>query len=143
MRMRINRNHEQMKAKPVTAQRRLLLGVMREAETHMDAKELYRRASERDASISLATVYRNLRLFKEQGLIDERHLGHMHCCCYEMKRSGEHHHLVCRGCGHVIEFESPLIHKLLAEVQRENNFHVTSVELCLEGYCRECKKEER
>ena len=137
--MQISRN--QLEAKPVTPQRRLLLSIMQEAERHLDAKELYRRASERDASISLATVYRNLRLFKEQGLIDERHFGHTHCCCYEMKRSGEHHHLVCRGCGHVIEFESPLIHKLLAEVQRENNFHVTSVELCLEGYCRECKKK--
>ena len=107
----------------------------------MDAKELYRRASERDTNISLATVYRNLRSFKEQGLIDERRLGRMHCCCYEMKRLGEHHHLVCRGCGHVIEFESPLIHQLLADVQRKNGFHVTRVELCLEGYCRECKKE--
>jgi len=139
--MQINRN-KRIKIQPVTAQRRLLLGVMQEAGTHMDAKELYRRASEKDAGISLATVYRNLRLFKEQGLIDERHFGHMRCCCYEMKRSGEHHHLVCRGCGHVIEFESPLIYKLLAEVQRKNNFYVTNVELCLEGYCRECKKEE-
>jgi len=139
--MQINRNHAQMKARPITAQRKLLLGVMQEVGTHMDAKQLYRRASEKDASISLATVYRNLRLFKEQGLIDERHLGHTRCCCYEMKRSGEHHHLVCRSCGHVIEFESPLIRNLLADVQRKNNFHVTRVELYLEGYCRECNKK--
>ena len=139
MRMQINRN--QLKAKPVTPQRRLLLGVMQEAGTHMGAKELYRRASEKDASISLATVYRNLRFFKEQGLIDERHFGHTRCCCYEMKRSGEHHHLECRGCGHVIEFESPLIRKLVEEVQRKSDFYVTRVELCLEGYCHECKKE--
>jgi len=117
------------------------LSVMQEAERHLDAKELYRRASEKDAGISLATVYRNLRLFEEQGLIEERHFGHTRCCCYEMKHSGEHQHLICRGCGQVIEFESPLICKLLAEVQRKNDFRVTRIELCLEGYCRECKKK--
>ena len=132
-----------MGVKPATSQRRLLLSIMQEAERHLDAKELYRRASEKDAGISLATVYRNLSLFKKQGLIDERHLGHMRCCCYEIKRSGEHQHLVCRGCGYVVEFESLLIRNLVAEVQRKNNFHITKVDLCLEGYCSECKKEEK
>lgn len=142
MRMQINRNYKQMKAKPVTPQRRLLLNIMQEAVTHMDAKELYRRASQKDERISLATVYRNLRLFKEQGLIDERHLGQAHCY-YEMKHLGEHQHLVCEACGQVIEFESPLLRKLVAEVQRKNNFCVTRVELYLEGYCHKCKKEEK
>lgn len=105
---------------------------------HLDAKELYRRVSEKDANISLATVYRSLRLFKQEGLIEQRHLGQMRCQ-YELKRLGEHQHLVCRGCRRVIEFESPLIPKLVAEVQRKNNFCVTGIELCLEGYCHECK----
>ena len=140
-RMKINRN-KRITTRPDTSQRRLLLSVMQEAEKHLDAKELYRRASERDASISLATVYRNLHLFKEQGLINERHLGQARCF-YEMKHLGEHQHLVCESCGQVIEFESPLIHKLIAEVQRKNNFFITKVELYLEGYCYECKEEKR
>lgn len=140
--MQINRNHGQMNIHPVTPQRRLLFKIMQEAGTHLDAKEVYRRASEKDASISLATVYRNLRLFKEQGLVDERHLGQM-CCYYEMKHAKEHQHLVCRGCGQIIEFESPLIHKLLTEIQGKNDFSVTRVELCLEGYCHKCKEEKR
>jgi Fur family ferric uptake transcriptional regulator len=140
--MRINRKQGEMKAKPVTSQRRLLLSVMRDAEKHLDAKELYRRVSERDPNISLATVYRNLRLFKEQGLINERHLGQAHCY-YEMKRLGEHQHLVCEACGQVIEFESPLLRKLVADVQRKNNFSVTKVELYLEGHCHKCKEKKR
>lgn len=131
-----------MKARPVTPQRRLLLNIMREAGRHLDAKELYRRAIERDPNISLATVYRNLHLFEKQGLIDERHLGQMRCY-YEMRRLGEHQHLVCRGCGQVIDFESPLIRNLIAEVQQKNNFSVTRIELYLEGYCHKCKEEER
>ncbi len=139
--MKINRN-TLVKIQPATPQRRLLLSVMQEAGRHLDAKELYRRASEKDASISLATVYRNLRLFKEQGLIDERHLGQARCY-YEIKHLGEHQHLVCQACGQVIEFESSLIRKLVAEVQRKNNFSVTKVELYLEGYCPKCKEEKR
>jgi Fur family ferric uptake transcriptional regulator len=112
---------------------------MQEAEKHLDAKELYRRASDKDASISLATVYRTLHLFKKQGVINERHLGQARCY-YEMKRSGEHQHLVCESCGQVIDFKSPLIGKLVAEVQRENDFCATSVELYLLGYCSKCKE---
>jgi len=138
MRMRINRNGR-TKIQPDTPQRRLLLSVMQEAGKHLDAKELYRRASDRDTSISLATVYRNLRLFKEQGLINERHLGQAHCY-YEMKHGGEHQHLVCEACGQVLEFESPLIRKLVIEVQQKNKFSVTRVEMYLEGYCRKCKE---
>jgi Fur family ferric uptake transcriptional regulator len=118
------------------------LSVMQEAGRHLDAKELYRRASERDPNISLATIYRNLRVFEEQGLIDERHLGHARCY-YEMKHLGEHQHLVCEACGQVIEFESSLIRKLVAEVQRKNNFSVTKVELYLEGHCHKCKEEKK
>jgi Fe2+ or Zn2+ uptake regulation protein len=140
MGMRINHNQEaRVKATPVTPQRRLLLSIMREAGRHLDAKEVYRRASERDPNISLATVYRNLRVFEKQGLINERHLGQARCY-YEMKRLGEHQHLVCEACGQVIEFESPLIRKLVAEVQRKNNFSVTKVELYLEGHCHKCKE---
>jgi Fe2+ or Zn2+ uptake regulation protein len=140
--MRINRNQGKIKARPVTPQRSLLLNIMREAGKHLDAKELYRRASERDPNISLATVYRNLHLFEKQGLINERHLGQARCY-YGMKRSGEQQYLVCEACGQVIEFESPLIRKLVAEVQRKNKFSVTKVELHLEGHCHKCKEEKR
>jgi len=142
MRMRINHNQEEIKATPVTPQRRLLLSIMREAGKHLDAKEVYRRASERDPNISLATVYRNLRVFEKQGLINERHLGQARCY-YEMRRLGEHQHLVCEACGQVIEFESPLLRKLVAEVQRKSNFSVTKVEVYLKGYCHKCKEEKR
>jgi Fe2+ or Zn2+ uptake regulation protein len=141
MRMTINLN-KLAKTSPNTSQRRLLLSIMQETKEHLDAKELYRRASERDPSISLATVYRNLHLFKERGLINERHLGQARCY-YEMKRLREHQHLVCESCGQVIEFESTLIRKLVAEVERKNDFSVAKVDLYLEGYCHRCKDEKR
>jgi Fur family ferric uptake transcriptional regulator len=140
MRMRNIRNDSAtgMVGHPVTAQRRLLLDLIREAGGHIDAKEIYRRASTQDESISLATVYRSLHLFKELGLVEERRLGKVGCC-YEIKRSAEHQHLLCKGCGRIIEFESPPIEKLVAEVQRTYGFDVTKAELYLEGYCQVCQ----
>lgn len=142
MRMRGTRNPRAANLRPLTPQRKLLLSTIQAAGTHLDAKELYRRASEKDAGISLATVYRSLRLFREQGLIEERRLGQLRCA-YEIKRSGEHQHLRCRGCGRVIEFQSPLVRELVAEVQQQNDFFATRMELYLEGYCRQCKEEEK
>jgi Fur family ferric uptake transcriptional regulator len=124
----------------MTAQRRLLLELLRDAEGHIDAKELYRRASARDESISPATVYRSLNLFKELGLIDEIRLGKIRCY-YEIKQSPEHQHLVCQGCGRVIEFQNPHFQKLLEAVRREHRFNITKAELYLQGYCPECEEK--
>ena len=143
MKLRLNRNHQNpIQGHPLTSQRRLLLELIREAHGHIDAKELYRRASSKDEAISPATVYRSLNLFKQLGLVDERRLGKMRCY-YELKQSPEHQHLVCQGCGKVIEFESPLIRKLVDKVQHEHGFNVTKAELYLEGYCLECKEKEK
>lgn len=140
--MRINSNRSySKKERPSTPQRRLLLDTLRGAKGHLDARELYRRAVEKDPHISLATVYRNLRLFKELGLVDERRLDEVHCY-YEIKRAPEHYHMVCTACGRVVEFESPLVGDLVAEVQRNSDFDVTRAVLYLEGYCPECKGKE-
>ena len=139
MRMTINSNRiYSQKQRPTTPQRRLLLDTLREAKGHVDARELYRRAVEKDPHISLATVYRNLRLFKELGLVDERRLDEVHCY-YEIKRVTEHYHMVCTACGRVMEFESSLVGDLVAEVQRNSGFDVIRAVLYLEGYCPECK----
>lgn len=138
MRMRSSRKiKNEMKGWPVTSQRELLLTIIKKAGGHISAKELYRRASRKNESISLATVYRTLQLFKKLGLVEERRLGQVYCH-YEAKDSADHQHLVCKSCGKVIEFESPLLTKLASELKREHDFSLTKVELYLEGYCQEC-----
>ena len=136
----IRKNRDGIKARPLTSQRQLLLDLIKRAGGHINAKELYTRAVRKNKSISLATVYRNLRLFKELGLIEERRLGEIYCS-YEMKESPGHQHLVCKGCGRVIEFDSPLLRKLVDELQHDHGFNLTKVELYMEGYCRECAEE--
>jgi Fur family ferric uptake transcriptional regulator len=141
MKMRLIRKTIPIQEHNLTTQRRLILEVLQEAEGPIDAKELYRRASTRDQSISWATVYRSLNLLKQLGLIDERRLTKARCF-YEIKQSLEHMHLVCQCCGKIIEFENSLVRKLMEVVRRERCFNVTKVDLYLEGYCAECGGKE-
>lgn len=125
--------------KRTTTQRKLLLDLIQQAGGHLDADELYRRAREQEPTISLSTVYRNLKLFKELDLIDERHFAEEHHH-FEAKATVEHHHLVCLGCGRVIEFKSPLIERMKRRLSRQNGFVVTDVEVCMMGYCARCQE---
>jgi len=140
--MKSIRKYSRIAGRPVTNQRSLLLELIRQADGHLDADELYRRAREKEPRISLATVYRNLKLFKEMGLIAESNLGDTHSH-YEIKGATEHHHLVCLGCGQVIEFDSPLIAKAVAKTKREKGFDITSAQLKLEGYCPKCNEKRK
>jgi len=141
MRLRINCNYlEQLQGHPLTNQRLVLLELIRQSDVHLDAKELYRRANNKDESISLATVYRSLNLFKKLDLIDERHLGGGRRC-FEIKQPLDHQHLVCLGCGQIIEFKSSIIDKLVVNVKRKFAFNVTRAELYLEGYCEKCEQK--
>jgi Fur family ferric uptake transcriptional regulator len=141
MKKELKNQTNQMQGHFLTTQRRLLLELMRDAEGHIDAKELYQRARAKDESIGWATVYRSLNLFKELGLVDEMRLGKIRCY-YEVKQSAEHQHLVCKGCGKIMEIQNPHFQKLVKAVRREHGFRVTKAELYLEGYCPECEDNE-
>jgi Fe2+ or Zn2+ uptake regulation protein len=135
--MRSNRNYSgEMQGHPQTRQRHLLLKLIREADGHIDAKELFRLAAGQDDSISPATVYRSLNLFKRLGLVDEKRLGQARCY-YEIRHSPQHQHLVCSRCGKVIDFVCP-VSEMVERVKREHSFTVTKAEVYLEGYCWEC-----
>ncbi len=123
----------------VTAQRKLLFNLLSARGGHLDAGELYVLARKDDPHISIATVYRNLRVFKEVGLVQEHHFAEEHHH-YEIKDKKGHQHLVCLGCDKVIEFESPLITKMKDEVSQKNDFDISEVAVYIEGYCESCRK---
>jgi Fe2+ or Zn2+ uptake regulation protein len=122
----------------VTTQRLLLLDLIRKQKTHLDADDLYRRARELNPRLSLSTVYRTLRLFKELGLVEELHFQQEHHH-YEQRASREHHHLVCLRCGRVAEFESHHTKGLRDEIARRHHFRVTGGEINFSGYCADCQ----
>ena len=124
----------------MTSQRKLLLKIIRDAGGHLDADELFQKAKERDPRISLSTIYRNLNLLKELDLIAERHFveDHHH---YELKDTTEHHHLVCRSCGEVFEFDSLLTLQMKQDEEDTSQFQVTDIEINMQGYCLNCQKD--
>ena len=124
----------------VTAQRTLLLELLRRSEGHLDADELYRRARRKHSRISLSTVYRNLQLFKKLGLIEEHHFAEEHHH-YEVKPTAEHQHLLCLNCGKIVEFVCPLSQKFKKDVGRQYDFDITGVELRMTGLCSSCRKK--
>jgi Fur family ferric uptake transcriptional regulator len=121
----------------MTRQRALILEIIRHG--HLDADEVYRQAREKQPRFSLSTVYRTLRMLKEQGLVDELHFGEAHHH-YEVKPSAEHHHLVCLGCGKIVEFECKLSQRMRQDLARKQGFEVTGVEINMTGYCSKCRQ---
>lgn len=123
-----------------TSQRAIVLDIIRQGgEGHLDADEVYRRAREKQPGLSLSTVYRTLHRLKNLGLIEEVHFdeGHHH---YEMKPFLEHHHLVCLGCGRVIEFKYPLTQRVRESVPAAKGFEIVSTEVRMAGYCPKCRR---
>lgn len=125
-----------------TQQRTLLLEIIRRGGGHMDAYELYKQARERQPRLSLSTVYRTLQKFKELGLVDEVHFDEAHHH-YEVKPPSKHHHLVCLGCGRVIEFHYPLSRRVKRSVSEAKDFDIVSTEIRMTGYCYRCSQKER
>jgi Fe2+ or Zn2+ uptake regulation protein len=124
----------------VTNQRALILETLRQG--HMDADEVYRQACRKQPRLSLSTVYRTLQKLKELGLVDELHFDENHHH-YEIKQPAGHHHLVCLGCGKVLEFECPLSQKMKEDVARQKGFEVTATEVHMTGYCSHCRRDRK
>ena len=123
-----------------TSQRALILEIIRRG--HLDADEIYRQARIKQHRLSLSTVYRTLRMFKKLGLVEELHFDEAHHH-YEMKPSAEHQHLVCLGCGKIMEFEYPLSPKMKKDIAREKGFEITGVEIRMTGYCSKCRQNRK
>ncbi len=123
----------------ITPQRQTVLKVVETSAEHLDAEAIYLRARERDPKISLATVYRTLTVLKDMGLIEQRYLARDHAReHYEPVGAPQHYHFTCLGCRQVIEFQSPRVKEMTAELQRALGVQVAHACICLEGYCRTC-----
>ncbi len=123
----------------VTNQRTLLFEIIRRGRGHLDADEVYQQARQKYPRLSLSTVYRTLQLFKKLGLVEELHFDETHHH-YEVKPSTEHHHLVCLGCGKVIEFRYPLSRHIKRNVPEAKDFEVADTEIRMTGYCSRCRQ---
>ena len=116
----------------MTDQRRVIARVLSLADDHPDAEELHRRAAAEDARISLATVYRTVRLFEEAGII-ERHDFRDGRSRYEETPEEHHDHLIDMNTGEVIEFVDEEIERLQEQIARKLGYRLVDHRLELYG----------
>jgi Fur family transcriptional regulator, ferric uptake regulator len=122
----------------MTGQRRVVARVLSDASDHPDVEELYHRASALDARISIATVYRTVRLLEEKGILERRDFGGGRAR-YEPSEHGHHHHLIDIETGKVIEFQDSEHEKLIQRIAQRLGFNLVSLRLELFGRRRESK----
>lgn len=116
----------------VTGQRRVIARVLSAAKDHPDVEEVYRRANAQDPRISLSTVYRTLKLFAENGIL-ERHDFGAGRGRYEAAARTHHDHLIDLETGRVIEFSNEQIERLQQRVAQELGFRLVGHKLELYG----------
>jgi Fur family transcriptional regulator, ferric uptake regulator len=125
----------------ITAQRRLIIGIIQDSPRHLDAATLLELAKKKDPGIDRSTVYRTIGMLKRRGLIDELDLMHIEGekHYYEVKTNHDHCHMACFKCGAVMEYTSGSFEKLKQEMARRSGFEIRAIRLEVGGVCRKCR----
>jgi Fur family ferric uptake transcriptional regulator len=121
----------------VTPQRLVILGAFRPGE-HLSADEVFERVERELPAMTRSTVYRSLESFRDAGLVSETDLGHG-VRQFELLDEARHHHLICHGCGAMIDLADELVQPLRDEIQTRYGFAAGIEHLALFGYCTGCK----
>lgn len=116
----------------ITDQRRTIARVLSEAEDHPDVEKVYERASAIDPGISIATVYRTVRLFEEAGILDRHDFGDGRSR-YEPSPESHHDHLIDVETGRVIEFVDPELEQLQKAIAEKLGFRLVDHRMELYG----------
>ncbi len=125
----------------LTRQRELLFEIIHNSHTHLNADQLYELAKKRNSKINRVTVYRTLKVLKQEGLIDEldllHHEGDQHY--YETRLKREHAHIVCLRCGAVQEFFGKPLKLLKEQIESDFGFQILVARTEVGGYCADCQ----
>jgi Fur family ferric uptake transcriptional regulator len=123
-----------------TRQRGLIIDTFFSSGGHLSVEELWSKVREQDTRVSVATVYRTMKLLNDCGLAHARNVGDGQTR-YEAAAGRHHHdHLICTRCGRIVEFENDRIEAMQQAVARKHGFTVTSHKMELYGLCRDCQR---
>lgn len=122
----------------LTKQRRAVLQVIREADQHLTANEVFEDARHLLPGISFATVYNSLRYLKQERLIGEVSFGN-DAARYDRNLT-RHDHAICRACGKLVDLDLNIPGGLIKEAAKLSRFEAESIELTLRGLCPDCSE---
>ena len=127
-----------------TTQRQVILQAFLDSkENHMSAEDVYELVRDENPEIGLATVYRSLELFTSLELLKKLDFGDGRSR-YELNdhsMNHSHHHLICLGCGKVVEFSYDFLNEIKEKIKKENGFTIVDYQLKFYGYCKDCAKK--
>lgn len=134
----------QKKKCKMTTQRQVILQIFVDfPEKHLSAEDVFQILRENNSEIGLATVYRTLELLSEIEILQKMDFGDGRSR-YELDLTDisahHHHHLICKKCGHVLEFADDLLDELEKNIQDKCQFKILDHEVKFYGYCRECQQ---
>ncbi len=127
------------KGMKMTGQRRVIAKVLSESDDHPDVEEVYRRSSEVDPKISIATVYRTVRLFEEAGIVERLDFGDGRAR-YEEASEDHHDHLIDVQSGKIFEFHDDEIEELQKRIAEKLGFKLVDHRMELFGVPLDAKK---
>ena len=123
----------------ITEQRRVIARVLSEAEDHPDVEALHARASAIDSGISIATVYRTVRLFEEAGILERHDFGDGRAR-YEAAAESHHDHLIDVETGKVVEFVDPELEQLQRQIAEKLGYRLVDHRMELYGVALDRRK---
>lgn len=123
----------------LTRSRMAVLQVLGATSEHLKVAEVHRRAREIEAGVGLASVYRTMDLLARLRLVKHVHVEHRHR--HYARLSEQHgHHLVCNGCGLVVEFNDCELDRLTRALARRTKFRIEGHCMDFFGQCRDCRQ---
>lgn len=146
-RLAVLRNYVARHGLKFTRQRETIVEVFFAAGGHLTVDALLERVREQDPQVSLATVYRTMKLLTECGLADAHRFGDQGQVLYEPNEGDDEHHdhIICTDCGHIEEFFNPKLEALQEVIAEEHGFELKEHRMELYGSCTrpQCEHRER
>ncbi|MFC0521972.1 peroxide-responsive transcriptional repressor PerR [Pontibacillus salicampi] len=124
----------------ITPQRHAVLEHLINAMNHPTADDIYKALEDRFPNMSVATVYNNLRLFKDIGLVRELTYGDA-SSRFDYNTS-EHYHAICNECGKIVDFHYPILDEVESLAEQVTGFDVSHHRMEVYGICENCKQKQ-
>lgn len=138
------RRYVQKSGLKFTKQRELIAEVFFRTDGHLTAEELLEQVRQQDSQVSLATVYRTMKLLTDCGLASPHHFGERQTVYEPSDRNDDHHdHIICRDCGKIFEFVDDRIEQLQDEIAASHRIKLTTHRMELYGQCLRDNCEHR
>jgi len=130
----------------LSKKRTLILDILKQNSLkHFTAEEIYESVCKDDKNIGIATVYRNLKYLEDNRFINRAYITENLAACYEIQKQTEnhsHHHLICKSCGSVFDFEEDLLDAIEKIIAVTTGFEIHNHNLVFYGKCKQCKRSD-